>query len=61
MQANLDFKKWLLDEVGGATSALYDPKQKSRDWNWEGAAGNNCGVSPKENPIGVKTKKKSKK
>lgn len=60
MEINLDFKKWLVSEVGGATGAVFDPFQKSRDWNWEGAPGS-IGVSPKEGPIGAKKCKKCKK
>jgi hypothetical protein len=57
MQINLNFKNWLQLEIAGATSVVFDPKKKSRDWNWEGSPGT-TGVSPKENPIGVKNKKK---
>jgi hypothetical protein len=60
MQLNLDFKNWLVPEMG-ATAAVFDPSQKSRDWNWEGSPGTSCGVSPKENPIGIKNKKKIRK
>ena len=56
----LNFRTWLVNEIGGATSVVFDPKQKSRDWNWMGAPGS-TGVSPKENPIGVGRKKKKKK
>ena len=52
----LDFKKW--HEMVGA-GAVYDPKAKSRDWNWWGAVGSS-GVSPKEEPIHKKKKKKKK-
>ncbi len=55
----LYFKKWLL-EFMGSTGVVFDPKQKSRDWNWLGAPGS-TGVSPKEDPIGCKKKKKKKK
>lgn len=62
MEINLDFKKWLnLEGIAGATGAVYDSNKKSRDWNWEGAAGVISGVSPKEDPIGIKKKKKKKK
>jgi hypothetical protein len=53
----LNFKIWIANEVAGATAVVGDTKQKSRDWNWEGAPGS-TGVSPKEFPIGYKKKKK---
>lgn len=58
MDINLNFKKWLTTEMCG-TGVVFDPKKKSHDWNAWGAPGS-TGVSPVENPIGVKKKKKKK-
>lgn len=55
MKINLNFKEWIKTECG--TAAVFDPKKKSNDWLWAGAPGPS-GVSPKENPIGVKNKNK---
>ena len=53
----MSFKQWM--EMAG-TGAVFDPTQKSRDWNWQGAPGS-TGVTPKENPIKNWTKKKKRK
>lgn len=53
----LNFKHWIAQEIAGATGVVGDTKQKSNDWNWEGAPGK-TGVSPKEDPIGCKPRKK---
>lgn len=54
----LNFKHWIAAEMMGSTGVVFDPKQKSRDWNWQGAPGKLSGVSPKEDPIGCKPRKK---
>ena len=56
MDINLNFKKWFTAEMCG-TGVVFDPKKKSHDWNVWGSPGS-TGVSPVENPIGVKKKKK---
>ena len=53
----MSFKQWM-EMVG--TGAVFDPKPKSRDWNWWGAPGS-TGVTPKEDPINNWTKKRKKK